>query len=415
MKMMAAGTKQVRYFFILLLAVSLVFVYLLPAKAETRSIDQLRNSVVRILCYGAEGMYIGTGFAVGDTEPVRYIVTNYHVVEPNLNGVTVLLSKEDQINANVLAFDKVKDIAVLELTQDLYKRPPMELGTSGNVKASEEVYALGFPGDADLIDDTPSGEPDDVTITRGIISKISTQGGRKIFQVDVDINPGNSGGPLVNEQGQVVGINTFGVTTASGINGSVQIDELIPILESRGIPYLTSSSADAQAPVQAEPEKSNGMWWIVGIGGAAALFILVVIVLLAVVLKKKGKPSSAPPPVKKQQTAASAKKKPLMVGVNGYFNNQVIELGAGQITIGRDPNFCQLVYPMNTVDISRRHCSIKYNELSQIFILEDYSSNGTFLQTGERLKAGQTYHLRSGDRFYLTSSQNMFEVRLENR
>ncbi len=415
MKMMAAGTKQVRYFFSLLLAVSLVFVYLLPAKAETRSIDQLRNSVVRILCYGAEGMYIGTGFAVGDTEPVRYIVTNYHVVEPNLNGVTVLLSKEDQINANVLAFDKVKDIAVLELTQDLYKRPPMELGTSGNVKASEEVYALGFPGDADLIDDTPSGEPDDVTITRGIISKISTQGGRKIFQVDVDINPGNSGGPLVNEQGQVVGINTFGVTTASGINGSVQIDELIPILESRGIPYLTSSSADAQAPVQAEPEKSNGMWWIVGIGGAAALFILVVIVLLAVVLKKKGKPSSAPPPVKKQQTAASAKKKPLMVGVNGYFNNQVIELGAGQITIGRDPNFCQLVYPMNTVDISRRHCSIKYNELSQIFILEDYSSNGTFLQTGERLKAGQTYHLRSGDRFYLTSSQNMFEVRLENR
>lgn len=416
MKVMAVGTKQVRYFFILLLAISLVFAYLLPAKAETRSIDQLRNSVVRILCYGAEGMYIGTGFAVGDTEPVRYIVTNYHVVEPNLNGVTVLLSKEDQINANVLAFDKVKDIAVLELTQDLYKRPPMELGISANVKASEEVYALGFPGDADLIDDTPSGEPDDVTITRGIISKISTQGGRKIFQVDVDINPGNSGGPLVNEQGQVVGINTFGVTTASGINGSVQIDELIPILESRGIPYLTASSVDGPAPVQGEPETSNGMWWIVGIGGAAALVLLVVIVLLAVIFTKKGKSSSPPRPVQKQSSAASGKKqKPLMVGVNGYFNNQIIELGAGHITIGRDPNFCQLVYPMNTVDISRRHCSIKYNELSQIFILEDYSSNGTFLQSGEKLKAGQTYHLRSGDRFYLSSSQNMFEVRLENR
>ena len=63
-------------------------------------------------------------------------------------------------------------------------------------------------------------------ITRGIISKISTQGGRDIYQIDVDINPGNSGGPLVNEQGQVIGINTFGVTTASGINGAVQIDEL---------------------------------------------------------------------------------------------------------------------------------------------------------------------------------------------
>ena len=115
-----------------------------------------------------------------------------------------------------------------------------------------------------LIDDTPSGEPDDVSITRGIISKISTQGGRAIYQIDVDINPGNSGGPLVNEHGQVIGINTFGVTTASGINGAVQIDELIPILESRGIEYLTSTAEVPKETVEVTTESSNKIWWVVG-------------------------------------------------------------------------------------------------------------------------------------------------------
>ena len=133
---------------LILLSVILLFFSLLnPVSAETRTIDELRNSVVRIICYGIDGsMYTGTGFAVGTTEPVRHIVTNYHVVEPNLNGVTILLSKEDQIEATVIAFDAIKDIAVLELSQDLYKRPPMELGNTEDVKASQEVYALGFPG-----------------------------------------------------------------------------------------------------------------------------------------------------------------------------------------------------------------------------------------------------------------------------
>lgn len=400
-----------KFLFVIVLTICLLFVPFLPVKAETRDIDELRNSVVRILCYGTDGMYTGTGFAVGKAEPVRYIVTNYHVVEPNLNGVSILLSKEDQINAKVIAFDKVKDIAVLELEQDLYKRPPMELATSDSVKASQEVYALGFPGDADLIDDTPSGEPDDVTITSGIISKISTQGGREIFQVDVDINPGNSGGPLVNEMGQVVGINTFGVTTASGINGAVQIDELIPILESRGIEYLTASSSVVADT--SDTDEGSGLWWIIAIAGGGILFILLVTIVLVITLKKNKKPVSSPQQPVIKPSSPLPVKKPLIVGVNGYFNNQIFEIGVSQITIGRDPNFCQLVYPMKTDDISRRHCSIKYNEVNQTFIIEDYSSNGTFLKSGERLKNGQSYHLRSGDRFYLSSPENMFEVRLE--
>lgn len=409
---------------LILFSVILLFFALNPVSAETRTIDELRNSVVRIICYGLDGStYIGTGFAVGTSEPVRHIVTNYHVVEANPDGVTILLSKEDQIDATVIAFDAVKDIAILELSQDLYKRPPMELGNSEDVKASQEVYALGFPGDADLIDDTPSGEPDDVSITRGIISKISTQGGRAIYQIDVDINPGNSGGPLVNEEGQVIGINTFGVTTATGINGAVQIDELIPILESRGIEYLTSTDEVPEVETNVTPERSNTIWWVVGIAGAGVLLLLVVIVLLVVVFRKKGnksspvvhqvvvrEPSSAPVP-----RASVFVQKPVLKGLSGYFTGQTIELDQNYLSIGRDAKQCQLIFPHTTEEISRKHCTLRFDQTSQTFTIEDRSSNGTYLLSGERIPQGKITQLRSGDRFYLSTQENLFEVRLESR
>lgn len=397
---------------LIVLSLILFFSFGIQVKAEDRSIDELRDSVVRILCYGLDGgTYIGTGFAVGTKEPVRHIVTNFHVVEPNLEGVTVLLSKEDQIKATVVAYDMVKDIAVLELTQDLYKRPPMEIGDSAAVKASDDVYALGFPGDADLIDDTPSGDPEDVTITRGIISKISTQGGRGIFQVDVSINSGNSGGPLLNEHGQVIGINTFKVTSASGINGAVRIDELIPMLESRGIEYLTSNSDGTSA------NGSISLLWIFLIA-AGALFILIFLLILVVFLVKKRRKTPYPvqkyPPSHVHYPDQRAKAvKPVLHGVSGYFAGQRVVLDQLELKIGRDPNQCQLVYPDGLDEISRKHCTIRFDEVNHTFLIEDSSSNGTYLLSGERIPSGKGMTLKSGDRFYISSRENIFEVRVE--
>lgn len=394
---------------IMLVSIILLFSLVLPVKAEERSIDELRNSVVRILCYGVDGgLYIGTGFAVGTDEPVRHIVTNLHVVQPNLEGVTVLLSKEDQIPAKVIAYDQVKDLAVLELNQDLYMRPPMVLGDSELVKASDDVYALGFPGDADLIDDTPSGDPDDVTITRGIISKISTQGGRGIFQVDVSINSGNSGGPLVNEHGQVIGINTFKVSSASGINGVVRIDELIPMLESRGIEYLNGDSSEKSE------NKSIPIGLIVGIIGIILLVLVFILFLVIYLVKKKGKnPNRARRNLPQNEGYPMNAVRPVLKGLTGYFAGQTVQLDRNVVSIGRDPNQCQLVYPDSMDEISRRHCSIRFDEVNHIFTIEDSSSNGTYLLSGERIPERKATQLRTGDRFYISSRENMFEVRVE--
>ncbi|RBW68949.1 trypsin-like peptidase domain-containing protein [Bacillus taeanensis] len=400
----------------LLIVLGLLAMFLFkPHSAQTKEIDELVHSVVRILCFTNDGTgqyYTGSGFAIGTNEPVQYIVTNYHVVEPNMNGVTILLSKEDQIPAEVVAFDRVKDITVLKLSEDLYKRPPVALAPSETVKPSEEVYALGFPGAADLIDDTPSGEAGDVTITRGIVSKISEEGGRKIFQIDANISGGNSGGPLVNKDGYVIGINTFGVQGVSGINGAVQINELIPLLDSRGIPYQLASNLEIPHTEPNNNESHSFGWlWILLLVGGSLLFLILIVVLLLFIMKgnKKQKnanplPSQAPPAVKK----------PILVGISGYFAGMTIRI-ENTTMIGRDPNTCQLVYPLSQDDISRTHCTVRFEASSETFFVEDHSYNGTFLRSGERFSTDRGYQLKSGDRFYLVTPEQMFEVRLEKQ
>jgi hypothetical protein len=400
----------------LLIVLGLLVMFLFkPQSAQTKEIDELVHSVVRILCFlndGSGQYYTGSGFAIGTDEPVQYIVTNYHVVEPNMNGVTILLSKEDQIPAEVVAFDRVKDIAVLKLSEDLFKRPPVILAAGDTVKPSQEVYALGFPGAADLIDDTPSGEASDVTITRGIVSKISSEGGRNIFQIDANISGGNSGGPLVNKDGYVIGINTFGVQGVSGINGAVQIDELFPLLDSRGIPYQLASNTELtnQQPANRESHSFGWLWIFLFIGGGF-LFLVLIIVLMLFIMKGSKKPHiSTPLP----SHSSPAVKKPILVGISGYFTGMTIKLENSTI-IGRDPNTCQLVYPLSQDDISRTHCTVRFESSSETFFVEDHSYNGTFLRSGERLSTDRGYQLKSGDRFYLVNPEQMFEVRLEKQ
>jgi serine protease Do len=161
-------------------------------------------------------MALGSGFIV---DPRGYIITNNHVVE-KADKIWVKLSTDpigDQGHpATVVGTDKDTDIAVLKIDVGT-QLPTVKLGNSEGTQIGDWVVAIGSPFGLNQ------------TVTAGIISSenrsLAGQGGpgsgefQHFIQTDAAINPGNSGGPLVNMDGQVIGMNTAIFTQSAGNEG----------------------------------------------------------------------------------------------------------------------------------------------------------------------------------------------------
>lgn len=284
----------------LALAVLIAFSFLivLPSNRANASgnvpqaVLDLRKSVVRVFCQGDKESWAGSGFAIGNDIPVQYVITNMHVVEGNPDGVFIVRPDNKQIEAKVDLQLANLDLCVLKLEDPMYDTPPVELYDEMLPDVGQAVYALGFPGGADDLTGKFALSADDVTVTDGIISANTTktlhEGDTpfKLLQINVAINHGNSGGPLVNEQGQVIGINTWGAANAQNINGAVSILELVDALRNNGVAYKSSVKADT-AP-------GNSTVFGIAVVAAAGILVVVLIVLFFNIIKKRKKET---PPV----------------------------------------------------------------------------------------------------------------------
>ncbi|MXX39467.1 MAG: trypsin-like serine protease [Gemmatimonadetes bacterium] len=166
----------------------------------------------------------GSGFVVDDE---GYILTNSHVVgDPRqLQKITISLPEPDSrtFEARYVASDPNFDLAVLKV--DDGNMPVAPLGTSGDILVGEWAIAIGNPFDLGP------------TVSIGVVSALDRdfsepQGDyyyRDMIQTDAAINLGNSGGPLVNAEGEVIGINSFIYTGGEYANGSIGIGFAIPI------------------------------------------------------------------------------------------------------------------------------------------------------------------------------------------
>ncbi len=222
------------------------------ASAVPQAVLDARGSLVRIFCYIGNDTYAGTGFAVGDSSPVDYIITNYHVVEGDGARIEVFISGTISMEASIYRKSESTDLCILKLKNPIYDINPLTIDDSGDAKTGDAIYALGFPGASDSISAEIDASPEDVTLTDGIISAVKSgplvSGGPsiKLIQINASLNAGNSGGPLLNEKGHVIGINTFTMLGAQNINVAVSVQELLPLLKSSGVSYLT--------PMPEEPE-----------------------------------------------------------------------------------------------------------------------------------------------------------------
>jgi len=191
-------------------------------------------AVVGIANFQARGSFLGgsglmeagtgTGFIIDAN--YGYIVTNYHVIA-NASKLIVSLADGRNVEATLVGQDSRTDLAVIKIEAE--GLTAAQLGDSDQLQVGEPVVAIGNPG----------GEEFARSVTQGVVSAknrvllIEGESSFNLIQTDAAINPGNSGGPLVNYQGQVIGINSVkNVETGfEGMGFAIPITDAIPVIE----------------------------------------------------------------------------------------------------------------------------------------------------------------------------------------
>lgn len=421
---------------ITLLLMTLLSGTALAANSGGKVAAESRSGVVRIVALGPDGYYsLGSGFGVGEAgKETDTFVTNQHVVYGtyqlengtimDLPAVAVWILKNSNAWNPATGLDTTQcipceilyveesgypDIAILKTAEPVAGRVALPLlDDESKLEVGDTVYSLGYPGSSDYTEQGIYGEKwvagvEDVTVTSGVVSRFTTSttfGNTRLIQHDAKINHGNSGGPLINADGAVVGINTygFGQNVSSGDEqsfASVRISYVMEVLDDLDIEYDVYSGVS--------------VWLIV--------VIIVVVVLAAgavviLVLKKK-KPAASQPRTDSQPgpqvvTAAAVDNRPRIQGLAGTFAGQRYTIEPS-VRIGRDPNKNDLVYPANAQGISGVHCVLMVDN-GQVWLKDLGSTYGTYLANGQRLAANEAVKLNIGDRFWLGSEKEVFVI-----
>lgn len=491
-------------FFALVLCLCMFCTLLVPAASaaggDPPAYNQARNGVAVVATLlNVEGTIMsgieyGSCFFVGkEGENPEYLITNYHVVEYYLeNGSGELLYAKTEslgtvrgrlllqvyfddnksISAQVVDYSENADLALLRLEKPTDQRVPLKLLTPTSDMVGTTVHAIGFPGIADDMEVSPTSQwdVDDMTITTGTISRLFTESGKSVRQIQTDagLNNGNSGGPLVNDAGEVVGVNTSArkVGVESGeMNYAINIEEAITILRRNGVEYTPVNPEPTPVPttVPEEPdptsaienlgedgndggtgsnegtenneigkheeEKEFPMIWV----AVAALAVIAVVVIVVLVVKRKPSaqanapattgaaptgPAGGPnfPPTAPASPAPAAANAGAddsgyrIQGVSGALAGQRYLLrNSGPVVLGRDPQRCNITFPANTPGVSGRHCGV-WVQGGKVYLQDLGSSHGTFIQPGTRLAGNQSVELRPGDVFYVGSPKESFTL-----
>lgn len=204
-----------------------------PRKSIPAIAKAANGAVVSIVMSDKDGNPIaqGSGFFVSKD---GLVVTNYHVIAEGVSAVVKLPDGAFYLVDGVLAFDKVRDIAVIKAHGENFHM--LTLADSDRVQVGQEVVAIGNPLSLES------------TVSNGIVSSIRSlnDNGEKYLQITAPISPGSSGGPLFNMEGQVVGITTMYIKGGENLNFAIPINNAKSLLK-------TNAAKLQNFPNQAEP------------------------------------------------------------------------------------------------------------------------------------------------------------------
>lgn len=161
------------------------------------------------------GEVLGSGFIVSKD---GRIVTNLHVIRDMMTASVQLANGESFHSISVLAVDERRDLAIVQVSG--LNLPVLDLGNSDILTVGEPLVIVGSPRGLEG------------TVTAGILSSVRDSGdGFKVLQTDAAVNPGNSGGPLLNNKAEVIGVVSFQLRSAQGLNFAIPINYVRGLLD----------------------------------------------------------------------------------------------------------------------------------------------------------------------------------------
>lgn len=199
---------------------------------------------------------MGTGTIIDER---GYILTNYHVVS-DVRHIEVTLDDGRGLVGDLIAFDSAADLAIVKIPASK-PLPTIHIGTSSDLMVGESVIALG------------NAFGYEQTVTRGVVSALGrdvqvsdTQSYDDLIQTDASINPGNSGGPLLNIDGEMIGVNVAVRAGAQGIGFAIPIDNALQVaakllnvqrLRGRTHGLVTKASTAGDEPITVSKVESS--------------------------------------------------------------------------------------------------------------------------------------------------------------
>lgn len=227
--------KPIRVLLSLIIVVAVLFASTLSVGAIGFEAEQAYESVFVIY----SGNSLGSGFAVGE----NCIVTNAHVID-NPRSITVETYGGTKYKASVLGMNEQQDIAVLIVKDATF--PYLDIADLSTMKTGDDIYAIGAPKGMAY------------TLTKGGVSaKERMIGNQAYIQIDAAINEGNSGGPLLNDAGQVLGMNTLKMSDSEGIGLAIPISRVCEYLKSLGIELNTNGNVVDSVEIPEETKPSD--------------------------------------------------------------------------------------------------------------------------------------------------------------
>lgn len=196
------------------------------------SVSKIYDATILVESFNKNGVLssTGTGFVYKKDDKYGYIITNHHVID-GASKIKILDNYGKEVDATLLGSDEYADIAVIRIAAEDVLQVAV-LGSSENTEIGDTLFTVGSPLGVEYIG----------TVTKGILSgknrlvSVTLESGSYLIealQTDAAINPGNSGGPLVNINGEVIGVNSLKLVEdqIEGMGFAIPIETVVSILE----------------------------------------------------------------------------------------------------------------------------------------------------------------------------------------